>query len=282
MIVPDYLAEHFADLVDTHLGSELGPAYLDSGQPALHFELGGAVPGPVIGSRIGGEPVLPRGMPWPSSVDDVAGDERHLVCMAVLELWLLAPYADVTGLPIDGTLTFFYADDAELPPWGEPYQAGGWKVVYTPPGAEVEPEPPVGVTVWAPRLLIPVRAMSYPVIEESYFDERRPFSALHQAWNAVRYDDELAPTGVQIGGIPEAVQWDPRFDATRHRGVEPGSDWCLLLQLTADARITEKLSVRPSRGFDDWLGGDFTVYFLTRDRDLRDGDFSQTWLIAQR
>ncbi|MED5815779.1 DUF1963 domain-containing protein [Mycolicibacterium sp. 050232] len=288
MIVPIRLSRQFAELAVLHLGPELCETFMGTGEPAVYFELGGPMEEPLMGSRIGGLPILPVDAGWPAWIDDIEGTPRPLVCMAVLDLVQLSPYADVTGLPVDGTLTFLYAHDSELPPWGEPYQAPGWSVVHTPADSATQALTPAGVTSWTPRALIPQWAVSYPIIEESYFVEHRPFSALVAAWDELRFGDGAAPSGIQTGGVPLRIQGDPRDEIDLHFGVERTevdgpSDWRLLLQLNADPRITEKLSTGGSSGgFDDWLDGQFSIYFFAKSDDLARGDLSNAWLISQR
>lgn len=300
MIVPQWLAEEFFELAAARLGPEPARRLADLGRPAVHLALGGPSANSAVGCRIGGRPILPRGQTWPSCIDEVTGDERPLVCLAVLDLAQSAPYAAVTGFPIDGYLTFFYADDAEMPPWGEAHQAAGWRVIHTPSDAVAEPEPSAGVTVWAPRTLHPEPAMSYPYVcdaevrarvfaddqaaadatADAYLEFDVAFGHLGEASGRPLFTDTRR--GHQVGGCPQPANHDPFVWADRETGASEPSEWRLLLQLDADARITEKHHTSPVRVFDDWLGGDFTIYYLAKDADLRRADFSQAWLIGQR
>ncbi|MHC9292443.1 DUF1963 domain-containing protein [Mycobacterium sp. LTG2003] len=299
MIVPERLAGEFSELTAAHLGPELARRLAALGRPAVHLALGGASASSAVGCRIGGSPILPRGQTWPSCIDEVTGDERPLVCLAVLDLAQLTPYAAVTGFPTDGYLTFFYADDAEMPPWGEAHQAAGWRVIHTASDAATEPEPTAGVTVWAPRTLDPEPAMSHPRVSDAevrarvFADEEPAAEATVDAYRGLEMafghlgESSGQPLftdtrrGHQVGGCPQPANHEPFVWADHETGAPEPSEWRLLLQLDADARITEKHRTSPVRYFDDWLG-DFTIYYLAKHADLRRTDFSHAWLIGQR
>lgn len=307
MIVPQRCADEFAGVLAAHVGTELADRFLDLGELAVHMQLGDAEGDGLKGSRVGGYPVLPAGVPWPSCVDESAGDRRLLVCMAVLDLAQLASYSAITGLPAEGFLTFFYADDADMQPWGELDQVGGWQVIYAPPGAESVAKAPEAVTIWREYSLVPEPAMSYPRLysteeleafaggrlsDDAYSNIEDGFYDCRQAWAQALFGDvKWLSHGHQLGGIPDPSQDDPIAEADAQFGIKYGgvqgvSDRRLLLQLDADSRIAEMIQTslkRPQGSFSsDWLGQDFTLYYLIQDTQLRQRDFSQVWLIAQR
>lgn len=43
----------------------------------------------------------------------------------------------------------------------------------------------------------------------------------------------------------------------------------LLMQIDGDVRITSQLPRNPHRGYNEWLGLEFTVYFFIEDADSR-------------
>lgn len=109
-------------------------------------------------SRLGGDPDLPAGTPWPLR------DGRPLSFVGQVDLSAVTPHDAEGLLPTTGLLSFFY--DVEESPWGfDPADRGGWAVVHTPDPSQLERrEAPVELTESFPDsvTLVPALTLTYP------------------------------------------------------------------------------------------------------------------------
>jgi uncharacterized protein YwqG len=254
-------------------------------KPCIQLEtvLGDDTAGRVGASRLGGEPDLPPGEPWP----EWQGTPMSFLVQIDLATVAGLPGADV--LPSAGLLSFFC--DAHGAVWNGHPDAGAWRVLYTPAGASLERAPiPDAVPedgIFTACGLTPRPGVSLP-------DHGEPQKvALGLSWDEsdayMDVRDQGAgsiPTEHRLLGWPDIVQnaemelecqlmssgiewtWD---DMDRIRAeLEPEiAEWRLLLQLASD---------------DDagMMWGDVgLLYFWIREPHLATRDFSRVWMIMQ-
>lgn len=254
------------------------------GRPALHLVSCGGVTSGV--SRLGGVPDLPAGLPWPR------WRGAPLAFLGQIALADVPRPAPIPRLPDSGCLYFFY--DAEQSTWGDAAEdAGSWRVLYWPAGADGAVQaPPADLT---PEAAFPEKRVSMvpivtlPDLQRVPIDLRSLDDGVLEAVDAAT----AAPFGDrprhQIGGYPAPHQFDPMEEVADALARAPdtppptpasppgespggavGSDvWHLLLQLDSDD--------------DTWMRWDEggTLYFWVRERDLARGDFSRVWMIKQ-
>jgi uncharacterized protein YwqG len=233
-------------------------------------------PGPSR-SFLGGPPLLPTGVAWPSK------DGKALTFLACLDLESLRAVLPLDWLPSTGRLLFFYDVDAQ--PWGfDPKDRGAWAVLHI-----TEPPGPPGATA-APAL--PQQFVTFRAIVSYPSWERPDVSALGLSDREAEVLIDLGSSVYgdsarhQVGGFPEAIQSDAMEyecqmvsnglylgDATPPPGakaLEPGAkDWRLLFQMDGD----DELGVM-------W-GDAGMIYFWIREQDARDGRFEKVHLVLQ-
>lgn len=239
-------------------------------------------------SRLGGDPLLPPGTPWP------VWNGTPLDLLALIDLAEMAPLDDSGLLPAAGLLNFFYEPEQQA--WGfSPDHAGGWRVVHTVAEQAVEtPGPPQAVT-FEPHPLTATATLTIPGWEEPVLadlspDEVDQLGTVDDAWREVIGLSGEWPEGDpnhQLGGWPDLVQgplWqqaqlassgidvgDPRgyHDPRAVRLSEGAGAWRLLLQLDTDDDL-------------GWMWGDVgRLYYTIRNDDLATGDFGRCWMQLQ-
>jgi uncharacterized protein YwqG len=152
-------------------------------------------------SRLGGRPVLPADVPWPTS------NGRPLTHLATIDLSELPPVEGRELLPQSGFLAFFadFGDDADLWEPTRERENGIVRLVASEPGATVhEPEAP--------------RRIAMPFCERRVTTRRRlqirePRSQREQVHAELAAELAGASDGAhQLLGHPPNVQEDPRED----------------------------------------------------------------------
>lgn len=197
-------------------------------------------------------------------------------------------------LPAAGLL-YFFCDFVEMP-WGmDPTNRGSWALIYyegpistlkrtpLPPNAEGVVLFDAWLTACSVTFFRDLTPLSWFSTQLdgvlrwqdqdrywdwwiNYFQQRRPIhQLLGQPWlvqgNEQR-ERQLAAHGVHLGDTKPFR--NPRFD---YPGVSE-EDWRLLLQLDYDDTVRM------------WLGGGI-AYCWIRERDLRERNFADTWLLWQ-
>lgn len=233
-------------------------------------------------SRLGGEPDLPPGEPWP----EWQGMPMSFLVQIDLATVAGLPGADV--LPSDGLLSFFC--EGEI--WrGGPWDGRSWRVLYTPAGASLErtpiPDAMPEDSIFAACGLTPRPGVSLPYHHEPQI------MALGLSWDeSDAYLDVRdpgagsIPTEHRLLGWPDPVQnaemelecqlmstgiewsWDD-MDRIRAELESDIAEWRLLLQLASDDAA-------------NMMWGDVgLLYFWIREPDLAARDFSRVWMILQ-
>lgn len=237
---------------------------------------------PLGGSRFGGVPDLPDGMPWPEH----AGS--RLDFLAQIDLWEAAQAFSLPGIPGEGWLAFFY--DAEKQPWGfDPKDAGGWSVIYFQ-GEPASLRRSKTMPIFAPCMLYMEHECCLPdgfdnmvgvdcrdIVRAEFYDELlaeirdRDERSEHRLGGHptiiqqdMRFECQLASNGLYCGGPPDKK--DPRIET-----LKPGvADWDLLLQIDLDEEGP------------GWMWGDSgMIYYWMRRQDLALRAFDKAWLILQ-
>ncbi|GHF52636.1 DUF1963 domain-containing protein [Streptomyces griseosporeus] len=194
--------------------------------PAVYLAEGGD--GPLV-ARVGGDPLLPRGVPEPSEP-----------FVASVDLAALPPGATGLPLPSDGRLLFFAGTEAGV---AEGPVADA--VLYVPAGTPAGPRPLAHSwrKPYQDRELRTHWHQSSAQMPESYaldtwgdFPEDEQFDRaeeLGDAWSDL--GGYRPPWTLQIGGHPVSPQSDPVHDA-RDTG---GGDWMLLASWRCGDDVTE-------------------------------------------
>jgi uncharacterized protein YwqG len=217
---------------------------------------------------------------WLGSTPD-ADAPRNLTLVACIDLAELQRKAPIEWLPSDGSLSFYY--DVEEQPWGfDPSDRKGFEVVWsagrrTPPDSgsalvkgitfktiATYPEPAnfedLGIT------LTPAEDDLYWELCESThgeFPNHQMGGWPDSVQGPMALECQLVSNGIYCGG-PEGYR-DPRAQTLRAGAAE----WKLLLQLGVDDDL-------------EWMWGDLgSVYFLIKESDARQRDFSKAWCILQ-
>lgn len=271
------LGEYVERLVDAGLGGRvevLMAATRSSVRLVQRPDATAEVPGR---SRIGGNPELAPGAPWPTTPDG-----RHLAFVAQLDL--AAMPGDVTHdlLPTDGWFHVFY--DAARQPWGnDPADRGGWAVTYTSAGIPLDTRPvPDDEVPTAERAVL-----LEPVVDETVV---RPFSLdaltiLGEAENHT-YADALDDW---LDELEDQAKDDPVHRLLGHPDTIQSGDIQTPSQLTAPAELADRATDwRLLVQFDsdyDHTGIDFgdagRIYLTIHDRDLAARRWDRTWLTLQ-
>lgn len=230
-------------------------------------------------SYLGGDPLLPERVSWPSK------DGNHLAFLAALDLEEVSATNVISWLPSQGRLLFFY--DIENQPWGfDPKDRGGWAVLHVD---EIGAEQTTQVPALPQRFVELVIADSLPDYER--FNDLG--IVLNQVERDCYFDGAIIEASGedldhQIGGYPRPVQGDDMemeaqlasngiycgdgsgYQSEKGKQLASGKkDWRLLLQFGSDEDL-------------DVMWGDAGyLYFWVREQDAIRGDFSGTWLVLQ-
>ena len=235
-------------------------------------------------NRLGGEPELPEGVGWPE------GTNGPLSFIAQVNLEHVPPGAHMRFLPTSGLLSFFY-DAVTQSAWGfDPADRNCWAVLYSPAALPRRRRPaPANLTSegrFTPLGLTGVREECFPPWE-SHDLERLGIETPWSTYAPVLGDRD-EETIHRLVGHPDPVQGDMQhqcqlasngiycgngkyMDDPRARELMTGSsDWRLLLQVDSSESETGMM----------W--GDLgRIYFWMRETDLRDGNWSSSWLVLQ-
>nr|BFD88657.1 hypothetical protein KitaXyl93_00170 [Kitasatospora sp. Xyl93] len=233
-----------AEAASHGLPSEEVEEWIRIARPAVYLAEGGD--GPVV-ARIGGEPLLPHGVPRPSEP-----------FVASVDLAALPPGATGLPLPADGHLLLF--SGVEVQGIGRQVPDA---VLYVPAGTPTAPSPVEhgehgARGPYRPRELRTVwHQPSAPMPESFALDRWGEFPEDEQFELADELADAWAhggghrpPWDLQIGGHPVSPQNDPVHDArdpqeagpSEHGGTAPGDgadDWCLLATWRCGDDVTE-------------------------------------------
>jgi len=245
----------------------------------------------VGGSRLGGRPDLPKGMPWP------LGATHPLSFMAQIDLADVAPLDASKRLPQAGLLSFFW--DAIGAEWGmRPEAATQFLVLYAKPGRALAPVTPPKELV-APHRYARVEFVAHAL--EPSIESTIPFArtSAYRALGATeeetaRYLEQvygelaaLSPAGGgprhRMLGHPDALQGDmPRRIAYARAGKLAQLDGAPIAALEKEAtayRLLLQIDTDEAAG-TNW--GEGRLYFWIRDRDLRAKRFADAWIQFQR
>lgn len=220
---------------------------------------------PSQASRLGGDPVLPAGAPWPRR------EGRPLSLIAQVDLGEI--HALVPGvLPPDGLLSFFY-DAVRQEAWGsDPADRGSSVVLHSPGEGAVTRQPPPDLDAvgrFAAIALRPTLELSFAPWE-SFDLERLGLGA--GELDGYREAHELADGTVhRLLGHPEPVQGDMQVECQRATGGPDGEaeQWRLLLQVDSE------------EGIGMAWGDAGRLYYWIRQSDLADRHWDRSWLVLQ-
>jgi hypothetical protein len=259
-----------ADLASAGLGRHV-ETIAALAKPCIQLETvpGDEPAGRVGASRLGGEPDLPPGEPWPE------WQGTPMSFLVQIDLATVAGLPGADALPSGGLLSFFCdAHDAEEP------DAGAWRVLYTPAEASLK-RAPIPDAVPEDGIFTECGLTPRPGVSLPYHDEPQ-ILALELSWDEsdayldVRDPgDPSGPTEHRLLGWPDPVQ-NAEMELECQRATagldwdwSAAAEWRLLLQLASD---------------DDagMMWGDLgLLYFWIRERDLAARDFSRVWMITQ-
>ncbi|MFD7030632.1 YwqG family protein [Streptomyces sp. NPDC059917] len=278
----------FRDLAQQHLPAEAAERWMELLRPGVRLEAAVGTGDAAIG-RLGGLPLLPAGVEWPTW-------EGHGPLSFVASVDCAALPADGLdiALPTDGTLLFFYfdgqLDDGDaLVLADDPDSQAGARVLHVPADADAAERPtPPGLSAypvvrltarpamtatepWHPRTqraFAPQaafgQAYDHPVCKEPFLDA---------IWD---FDGDV---GHQIGGHAHAVQ-NPVEMEVAHAALGDGAAW-------DDPRMPDEverwvlLAQFDSEDAADMMWGDCgALYWLIRPEDLAARRFDRaafTW-----
>jgi len=238
-------------------------------------------------SKMGGSPDLPVGVSWPSH------GNRLLDFRIQIDLQDLHPYPFCRILPPQGHL-YFFLNDFDQPEGLDRADRGNWRVIFHPgPREELErrTRPSLGIkpVQFEPCRIafhqalspgwdeIPIHTLRLHDDQEDewqYFIDCLPNETNHQLLGRPgRIQDLEYVTQLECqflsNGLVMAKPAKP-MDEARAKEVAPGAtDWKLLLQLDSDE----------GAGMD-W--GDSMISFWIKERDLKERNFSQVWMVEER
>jgi uncharacterized protein YwqG len=239
-----------------------------------------------VNSRIGGQPIMPAEMEWPS------WNGVPMLFLCQLDLSELPVGCNRHGLPLTGMIYFFYNQEQET--WGfDPKDKGSWSVLYTPLSASDCQLRDIPEEI-DESMLPEEKSLGYENYKSfpDYYDER-VFSLELSSKQVDQYYEQYSNNfnnehAHHLFGYPNPVQNNDMDlecqlvsnglycgDSTGYndpRAVEltPGkSDWMLLLQLDSD----EDANIM-------W-GDSGMLYFWIRKEDLDELRFENCWMILQ-
>jgi uncharacterized protein YwqG len=256
-------AFEFAAAARAHLPAEMANTWLSLLRPAVRLTAA-ADPSESPAGHLGGTPLLPVDLPWPSW-----DGHGPLTYVAGLDCAQLPSRVAIPGLPTDGQLLFFYfdgqCDDGQalvLP--GEPDGQSGARVLHidaaqpvqarsTPDGLEPYPRVPLTaqVTITAP-------SYDHPVLHDTFGAEFSHTAARHPLRDntfctAIGLNDDQPLH--QLGGYAWPVQGDVEYEVATVDDSHP-REWILLAQFDSDDTA-------------DMLWGDRGIlYWMIRPEDL--------------
>jgi len=236
-------------------------------------------------SKIGGWPILPDDVSWPSNADGLP-----LAFLCRIDLGCLAgtAFSEMSSKKT-GYLSFFY-DAVEQPVAWRHKDRYGWKVLFTPPGVRLcYPEEPEGLSedcVFKCYSLSFEEELTFPQDDcgskpEMTSEEEARFNSLCSAWygrqafeqhrlfgcpqvlqDGWQLECQLAAKGITHKQFEEL---EPQVAAKLTEGL---NDWILLLQLDSfyDATIW-------------WQNGCKLCFCIHKD-DLAAGDFDKVWVVV--
>lgn len=261
-------------------------------RPAIRLSLRaagapGSDSGSAVGSsRIGGEPDLPPGTPWP------AKQGAPMAFVGQIRLEEAAPCDTAHLLPPAGLLSFFY-DAAQETYGADPADREGFRVLYfsgnvagfqrqPPPQAlapaaryqpcavtfatelTIAPSPPLEIAglVWSPEQQQRYEAATAAALGQQPSGPRSQMLGFPtQLQDDMRLGCQLASHGVGM----DAAATDPRTAA-----LTPGAaNWELLLQVDSE----------PAAGMN-WADAGMLYYWVERDA-LRAGTMDNAWVVLQ-
>jgi uncharacterized protein YwqG len=240
---------------------------------------------PLGSSKLGGNPDLPKGIPWP------VNHSRPLDFLLQLNLAELPRKLVKDALPKRGSLYFFY--DIDHGGWGyDVSHRTGWRVLFydgsirnlqhrgRPDSTDAQLRPCRlsffdGIYVNWPSLqdeksLSDLRSLTNEGLFEAQVENsgHRILGNTHgcqRMYEEMQEECQLASNGIYLGG-----GGGPVFDHVKAAQFEPGiKDWRFLLELHSDENA----------GLE-WTGYG-TLYFWIREDDLRNSDFHNVWAIFQ-
>ncbi|MDQ5937789.1 MAG: hypothetical protein QG574_5148 [Cyanobacteriota bacterium erpe_2018_sw_21hr_WHONDRS-SW48-000092_B_bin.40] len=236
-------------------------------------------------SKIGGWPILPDDVSWPSNAD---GLPLAFLCRIDLSCLAGTAFSELTNRKC-GFLSFFY--DAVEQPVAWPHKDRyGWKVLFTPPGVRLcYPEEPEGLSedcVFTSYSVSFEEELTFPQDDsvskpEMTSEEEARFNSLCSAWYG-RHSVEKH----RLFGCPQLSQdgWELECQLAANsiihkqfESLEPLvaaklteglNDWILLLQLDSlyDAAI--------------WWQNGVKLCFCIHKDDLIAGDFDKVWVVV--
>jgi uncharacterized protein YwqG len=236
-------------------------------------------------SKLGGDPDLPMGIPWP------VNHGRPLDLLLQLNLAELPRKLVKDALPKRGWLYFFY--DLVDTPWGfDVSHRHGWRVLFydgdqnalehrsRPDSTDPILKPCKltffeGIYVNWPSLQdeksqADLRSLTNEGLFEAQVENsgHRILGRTHgcqRMYEGMQEECQLASNGIYLGG-----GGGPVFDHVKAAQLEPGiTDWRFLLELGSDENAEL-----------DWTGYG-SLYFWIREEDLLHLDFHNVWAVFQ-
>nr|BFF21429.1 hypothetical protein GCM10025730_49500 [Promicromonospora thailandica] len=283
-----------ATIANEHLDPRSAAAWLDLVRPAV--ALGEADPGEVVVARLGGQPRLPAGTPWP--VWDGVGP---LSFVGEVDLAALSATGHDPGvaLPAAGRLAFFVLDDPGVYGFADAAHLDSYRVLYlSADGLPVAA--PAGTQTYAERELAGRATLTapdsfHPILPGTFgVDAHADYLAwLDHPVNSADFIDAMGrlrgdSPRHQVGGWAIAVQGPVELEAAhdevrRRRSADNGltgphrpdqhtiaaetDQWVLVFQVDSD---------------NDIMWGDAgTLYWLARPEDLARGDLTNIRFVMQ-
>ncbi|WP_275004119.1 YwqG family protein [Promicromonospora iranensis] len=290
--MPDIFGD-VTKLANQHLDAATAEAWLRLVRPAA--ALVEATPDDDAVARLGGQPRLPAGTPWPRW-DAIT----PLSYVGELDLAALAAagYDPGVPLPSDGRLAFFVLDDSDGQGFADGSDLDSYRVLHLPDGGTTTP-PPVGAHTYAEQTLSARQVVTAP----DAFDRALPAAlgidadADYRAWldHPVRapefFDAFEASRGTlprhQVGGWASAVQGPVEVEAAhaeaRRRSLSNESSGSSDLRTGEVADMTDRwVLLFQVDSYDSVMWGDVgTLYWLARAEDLSRGDLSNIRFVMQ-
>lgn len=276
-----------------HLDAATAEAWLRLVRPAV--ALVGATPDDAVVARLGGQPRLPVGTPWPRLGKAAPLSYVGELDLAALEATGLQP--DIQ-LPTVGRLAFFVLDESEGYGFADGSDLDSYRVLHLT--EEGEPTAtPTGVCTYAEQTLTARQVVTAP----DSFDPALPETlgvdadADYRAWldhpvQASAFSDALERLRGplprhQVGGWAIAVQGPVEVEAARmevrrrSRKLSAGDATDAVSQDLPDKEDQWVLLFQVD-SYDGVLWGDVgTLYWLARTKDLARGDLSDTRFVMQ-